>query len=250
MVTNTSSLRPHVIFLFLHNLYIGILDSEPQKTYPSIEDSTRTSVCLVVELITTPRPRKLAAAIMKPANVAAFRLQSYHFESTFGMDWLLPRNFGTQQHTMHTSMRKGLLISLKHTTRRSRSSCIGRPTKSIPRCRHLVVALLERLSVRLNCQRDLLKRHLFRLPEAFTSMYPKDPHGQCVDTPEQCAGRGYGTGGKGCGCSLQCYCNRRLIRAMVSVTDAMLANLTSALVGSQSRCLKASSNTKVLVQVA
>ena len=70
-------------------------------------------------------------------------------------------------------------------------------------------------------------------PAAFTSLYPLDPNGTCTSTPETCSGRGYGTGGGGCGCKLQCYCNRRIVRAMVSVTDAMLTNLTRALEAKQ-----------------
>lgn len=41
----------------------------------------------------------------------------------------------------------------------------------------------------------------------------------------------YRTAGYGpsCGCGYMCYCNRRIIRGMVSVVDAMVANLTTAL---------------------
>lgn len=58
----------------------------------------------------------------------------------------------------------------------------------------------------------------------------------CTDTPETCSGRGYGTQGSnwrgqqsnvvGCGCETMCYCNRRIIKGMVSVVDSMLHNLT------------------------
>jgi arylsulfatase A-like enzyme len=72
-------------------------------------------------------------------------------------------------------------------------------------------------------------------PEEFTKQYPLDPGGVCQSTPETCGRenqkvhlprRGYGPS---CGCAHMCYCNRRIIRGMVSVVDAMLANLTAAL---------------------
>ena len=61
----------------------------------------------------------------------------------------------------------------------------------------------------------------------FLAHYPPDPHGVCTSTPETCSGRGYGTGSGGCGCDLMCFCNRRIIKGMVSVVDAMLGNLTA-----------------------
>ena len=60
-------------------------------------------------------------------------------------------------------------------------------------------------------------------PEEFTQQYPLDDGGVCQSTPETCGGRGYGPS---CGCAHMCYCNRRIIRGMISVVDAMLANLT------------------------
>lgn len=63
-------------------------------------------------------------------------------------------------------------------------------------------------------------------PEEFTKQYPLDPGGVCQSTPETCGRRGYGPS---CGCAHMCYCNRRIIRGMVSVVDAMLYNLTAAL---------------------
>jgi hypothetical protein len=72
----------------------------------------------------------------------------------------------------------------------------------------------------------------------FLEHYPEDPGGVCTDTPETCSGRGYGTQGSnwrgqqsnvvGCGCETMCYCNRRIIKGMVSVVDSMLRNLTQA----------------------
>lgn len=58
--------------------------------------------------------------------------------------------------------------------------------------------------------------------------YPLDPGHKCMSTPETCDRRGWG--GKGCGCSQMCYCNRRIFRAMLSSVDAMLTNLTAAMV--------------------
>lgn len=63
-------------------------------------------------------------------------------------------------------------------------------------------------------------------PEEFTEQYPLDAGGVCQSTPETCGRRGYGPS---CGCANMCYCNRRIIRGMISVVDAMLANLTVAL---------------------
>ncbi len=76
----------------------------------------------------------------------------------------------------------------------------------------------------------------------FLEHYPPDPGRVCTDTPETCSGRGYGTSGPswrgtmpnphglaGCGCETMCYCNRRIIKGMVSVVDSMLTNLTVAL---------------------
>ena len=63
-------------------------------------------------------------------------------------------------------------------------------------------------------------------PEEFTRQYPLDAGGVCQSTPETCGRRGYGPS---CGCAHMCYCNRRIIRGMVSVVDAMVANLTAAL---------------------
>ena len=66
-------------------------------------------------------------------------------------------------------------------------------------------------------------------PAEFLAPYPIDPGHPCDSTPETCAQRGYGTAGAGCGCKNMCYCNRRLVRAMVTAVDAMLTNLTAAL---------------------
>lgn len=69
-------------------------------------------------------------------------------------------------------------------------------------------------------------------PAEFLVHYPDDD-GKCSSTPETCNARGYGTGGvhpgSGCGCSNMCYCNRRIVRGMVTAVDAMLTNLTVAL---------------------
>lgn len=63
----------------------------------------------------------------------------------------------------------------------------------------------------------------------FLAHYPADPGGRCTSTPDTCEARGYGTAGAGCGCKQMCYCNRRIIKGMVSAVDAMLRNLTLAL---------------------
>eukprot|EP00041_Stephanoeca_diplocostata_P031016 m.953623 g.953623 ORF g.953623 m.953623 type:complete len:543 (-) comp23871_c1_seq11:3532-5160(-) len=63
-------------------------------------------------------------------------------------------------------------------------------------------------------------------PEEFLRPYPLDSGGVCQSTPETCGNRGYGPA---CGCGYMCYCNRRIIRGMVSVVDSMVSNLTSAL---------------------
>ena len=65
-------------------------------------------------------------------------------------------------------------------------------------------------------------------PPEFLAHYP-DGDGKCSSTPQTCSGRGYGTSNKGCGCKNMCYCNRRIVRGMVTAVDAMLTNLTSAL---------------------
>ena len=64
---------------------------------------------------------------------------------------------------------------------------------------------------------------------AFLTPYPEDSGHKCTSTPDTCSGRGYGTANGGCGCNLMCYCNRRIIRGMVTAVDSMVANLTLAL---------------------
>ena len=61
----------------------------------------------------------------------------------------------------------------------------------------------------------------------FLTHYPLDPGHRCTSTPETCDMRGWG--GAGCGCKGNCYCNRRIYRAMLSSVDAMLTNLTDAM---------------------
>ena len=79
-----------------------------------------------------------------------------------------------------------------------------------------------------------------QVDERFLSPYPADAGGVCASTPETCAARGYigkhvkkGDGPpdlmEGCGCSLTCYCNRRILKGMISVVDEMMANLTTSL---------------------
>lgn len=64
-------------------------------------------------------------------------------------------------------------------------------------------------------------------PDEFLKHYPLDPDGTCQSAPEHCGNRGYGP----CGCNFMCYCNRRIIRGMVTAVDSMLTNLTVALKG-------------------
>ena len=60
----------------------------------------------------------------------------------------------------------------------------------------------------------------------YLAHYPLDPGHACGSTPEQCPRRGWDAA---CGCVGACYCNRRLVRAMITAVDAELANLTAAL---------------------